>query len=167
MIIVSDTTAINYLVLIGEADLLKDLFEEIIIPQAVNEELRRERTPIPVRNWMDSQPRWLNVMQRTVELPEAAKALGKGEREVIALAVELKADAILLDDKRAKTEARSRNISVITILNILEAGAQRGLVNLSDAVERLRQTNFYMPAEDVIEEVLERNKRMDDLASEE
>lgn len=106
-------------------------------------------------------------MQPSQELPETAKALGNGEREVIALAVELKADAILLDDKLAKTEARSRNISVITILNILEAGAQRGLVVLSDAVERLRQTNFYMPAEDVIEEVLERNRRMEDLASEE
>jgi predicted nucleic acid-binding protein len=142
MIIVSDTTAINYLVLIGEAYLPKVLFEEIIIPQAVNEELRRDKTPIQVRDWIDSQAHWLNVMQASQELPETAKALGKGEREAIALAVELKADAILLDDKRAKIEARSRNISVITILNILEAGAQRGLVDLSDAVERLRQTNF-------------------------
>lgn len=53
MIIVSDTTAINYLVLIGNADLLKHLFEKIIIPQAVNEELRRDKTPIPVKNWIE------------------------------------------------------------------------------------------------------------------
>jgi predicted nucleic acid-binding protein len=165
MIIVSDTTAIHYLVLIGESELLGDLFEEIIIPQAVIEELRRDRTPQPVRDWVDSQPRWLKVMQPSQELQEAAKSLGKGEREAIALALELKADAILLDDKRAKTEARSRNVSVITILNVLEAGAHRGLLDLSDAVERLRQTNFYMPAEDVIEEVLERSKRLKGPAS--
>lgn len=92
------------------------------------------------------------------ELDDAAKSLGSGEREAIALAIELEADAILLDDKRAKSEARLRNIRVITILNILEAAAERGLLHLPDAIERLRHTNFYMPAEELIEQVLERDR---------
>ena len=103
---------------------------------------------------------WLEVEGASLSLTDVAKSLGKGEREAIALAIELKVDALLLDDKRAKNEARRRNIPVITILNILETAAERGWLELPDAVARLRQTNFYLPPEDVIEEVLERNRKI-------
>jgi predicted nucleic acid-binding protein len=159
MIIVADTTPIHYLILIGEAEVLKEMFGRIIIPQAVVDELCRDRTPQPVRDWIESQPSWLDVKQPSLELADVAKSLGKGERAAIALAVELGADALLLDDKRAKNEARRRNIPVITILNILETAAERGWLDLPDAIARLRQTNFYLPAIDVIEEALERDRR--------
>jgi predicted nucleic acid-binding protein len=94
----------------------------------------------------------------SLELDDLVKSLGKGEREAIALAIELKADALLLDDKRAKSEARRRNVPVITTLNILEAAAERGWLDLPDTIVRLRQMNFYLPAEDVIEEILERDR---------
>lgn len=45
MIIIADTTPLNYLVLIGEAAGLEELFGSIILPQAVFDELRRDRTP--------------------------------------------------------------------------------------------------------------------------
>ena len=145
MIIVADSTPIHYLILIGEIEVLKELFGGVIIPQAVFEELRRDRTPLPVRNWIDSDPGWLEVRRASLELNEVAKSLGKGEREAIALAIELNVDALLLDDKRAKNEARRRNIPVITIFNILETAAGRVWLELPDAIERLRQTNFHLP----------------------
>ena len=160
MIIVADTTPIHYLILIGEIEVLKELFGRVIIPQAVFDELHRDRTPPLVRGWMDSAPAWLEVKSASLSLTDVAKSLGKGEREAIALAMELKVDALLLDDKRAKNEARRRNIPVITILNILETAAERGWLELPDAVARLRQTNFYLPPEDVIEEVLERDRQI-------
>jgi predicted nucleic acid-binding protein len=159
MIIIADTTPLNYLVLIGEVEILKALFGNIIIPQAVFDELRRDRTPQPVKDWIDSQPPWLEVKRPSRELDDVAKSLGSGEREAIALAIDLDADTILLDDKRAKSEARLRNIRVITILNILEAAAERDLLDLPDAIERLRRTNFYMPADELVEQVLERDRR--------
>lgn len=158
MIIIADTTPLHYLVLIGEAAVLEELFGSIIIPQAVFDELHRDRTPQQVKDWIDSRPQWLEVKRPTRELADVAKSLGSGEREAIALAIDLEADAILLDDKRAKSEARLRNIRVITILNILEAAAERGLLHLPDAIERLRHTNFYMPAEEFVEQVLERDR---------
>jgi predicted nucleic acid-binding protein len=158
MIIIADTTPLHYLVLIGEVEVLKELFGSIIIPQAVLDELRRDRTPRQVKDWIDSQPQWLDVKRPTRELDDVAKSLGSGEREAIALAIDLEADAILMDDKRAKSEAHRRNIRVITILNILEAAAERDLLDLPEAIERLRRTNFYMPAEEVVEQVLERDR---------
>jgi predicted nucleic acid-binding protein len=158
MIIVADATPIHYLSLIGEVEILKELFGRVIVPQAVFDELHRDRTPQSVKDWIDSQPVWLEVKLPSLELGDVAKSLGKGEREAIALAVELKADALLLDDKRAKSEARRRNIPVITTLNILETAAERGWLDLPDAIVRLRQMNFYLPAEEVIEEILERDR---------
>jgi predicted nucleic acid-binding protein len=50
MIIVSDTSPINYLVLIREIELLPKLFGEVVIPQAVLDELKQEGTPEAVKN---------------------------------------------------------------------------------------------------------------------
>lgn len=158
MIVVADTTPLHYLILIGEVWLLEKLFGHILIPPAVRSELQRARTPQSVKEWIESQPTWLEIKLPTIALPDVAKSLGRGEREALALAVELPADALLLDDKRAKNEARRRNIPVITILNILEAAAAKSLINLPDAVERLRQTNFYLPAPGIVEAMLERDQ---------
>lgn len=167
MIIVADTTPVHYLSLIGEIELLKELFGRIVIPPAVFDEMRRERTPQPVKDWIDSQPLWLEIKQPSLELDELARSLGKGEREAIALAIELEADALLLDDKRATNEARRRNIPVISIFNVLEAAAQRGWLDLPDAIARLRQTNFYLPVEDVIESILERDRQRREVGEQE
>ena len=56
MIIISDTTPINYLVLIGEIDVLEKLFGRVIIPQAVFDEFHNPGTPDPVRDWAGSAP---------------------------------------------------------------------------------------------------------------
>lgn len=56
MIIVSDTSPINYLVLIQEIELLPKLFGEVVIPQAVLDELKQTGTLEAVKNWIDSKP---------------------------------------------------------------------------------------------------------------
>lgn len=159
MIVIADTTPLHYLILIGEAEILGHLFGSILVPQAVVDELSVDRTPKTVKDWLGSKPSWLQVRQPSFELSDVAKSLGRGERAAIALAVELEADALLLDDKRAKNEARRRNIPVITILNILEFAAEKSLLDLPGAITRLRLTNFYLPAEDAIREALERDKQ--------
>lgn len=54
MIIITDTSPINYLVLIREIELLPKLFGKVVIPQAVLDELKQEGTPEAVKNWLDS-----------------------------------------------------------------------------------------------------------------
>jgi predicted nucleic acid-binding protein len=56
MIVVSDTSPLNYLVLIGEVDLLPKLFAKVYIPPSVIEELTRLKTPDVVRTWAQSPP---------------------------------------------------------------------------------------------------------------
>ena len=56
MIVVADTSPTNYLVLIGEIDVLPALYEKIIIPEAVFNELQDAETPELVRTWVDGAP---------------------------------------------------------------------------------------------------------------
>jgi predicted nucleic acid-binding protein len=159
MIVVSDTTPIHYLILTGAAESLKALFGHVIVPQAVFDELHKSGTPQQVTAWIDSRPDWIEIRQPSFDLPDAAKSLGKGEREAIALAVEVRADAMLTDDKKAMNEAKRRNVPVITTLNILESAAAADLLDLPDAIDRLAQTNFFFPSAEAIESLLERNRQ--------
>jgi predicted nucleic acid-binding protein len=101
MIVIADTSPINYLILIDAIDTLKALFGRVIIPQAVFDELQREKTPRKVKAWMTRRPEWLVVRQAS-RLPfSPQRRLGDGKREAITLAIELKADAVLMDDRDA------------------------------------------------------------------
>ena len=52
MLVVTDTTPINYLVLIGHVDILPSLYSHVVIPQAVVGDLQHPRTPESVRAWI-------------------------------------------------------------------------------------------------------------------
>jgi predicted nucleic acid-binding protein len=145
MIIVADTSPLNYLVLIREIELLHKLFGQVIIPSAVWTELRAPGTPEVVQKWADSIPSWLEI--RTASFIDPEIKLGAGEVEAICLAGELQADELLVDDRKARRVAVARGLTVAGTLNILEAGATRDLIDLPNAIRRLQQTNFRAPAE--------------------
>ncbi len=52
MIVIADTSPINYLVQIGEVELLEKLYEQVIIPNAVFEELNSDFAPTEVKEWI-------------------------------------------------------------------------------------------------------------------
>ena len=68
MIVVADTTPINYLILIEEIDVLPKLYGRVIIPRAVNEELMRSRAPLKVQEWMKQPPSWVEILLPTVAI---------------------------------------------------------------------------------------------------
>jgi predicted nucleic acid-binding protein len=140
MIVISDTSPINYLVLIDEIDLLPTLFGEVIIPQAVLSELQRAEAPNEVTAWLATNPAWLEL--RTVSVIDATIALGAGECEAISLAKEINARLVLIDDKKARQAAIERGLNVAGTLNILELASIKNLVELAEVFDKLQQTNF-------------------------
>ena len=79
MIVVADSSPLHYLILIGEADLLRQLYSEVTIPAAVAEELSRRASPPEVSAWMSQLPTWVHVVTVThEEMASVRKALGPG-----------------------------------------------------------------------------------------
>jgi predicted nucleic acid-binding protein len=99
MLVVADTSPINYLVLLQQETLLPTLYERVVIPPAVYEELQRASTPETVRQWVAHPPAWLTVQQPQQPLSvRQFPRLDDGELEAIPLAQELGASFLLMDD---------------------------------------------------------------------
>jgi hypothetical protein len=154
MIVVSDTTPLNYLILIliEATQVLPALFGRVYAPTAVMQELSDPRGPQAVRAWAGSPPGWLVVQEPTRVDETLPKALHKGEVEAISLARELGADWVLIDERKASREAESRGLRVAGTLGILEEAGARNLLDYEKGRDRLvNETNFYV-TDDVLRE---------------
>ena len=143
MIIVSNTSPLNYLILIGQINLLPALFQQITIPQAVYGELSDAAAPAPVQDWMATPPDWLTVQPVRQPADAIVNLLDPGEREAILLAQQLNADLILLDDMKARRTATERGLAITGILGILDQAATLKLIDLPTAVQSLQNTSFW------------------------
>src|SRR5260221_10615398 len=140
MIVISDTSPLNYLILIECIDVLPELYGRVVIPEGVLAELQRDNTPQVVKKWIAMRPDWLDIRQARMQPDERLAMLGVGERQAISLAQELRAAAIIIDEERGRQEAKRRGLSVIGILGVLRDAAERNLIELPLALDRLRQT---------------------------
>lgn len=141
MIVVSDTSPLNYLVLVGHVDVLPALFGGVVIPPAVIAELGHAGSPGPVRAWSATPPSWLSVISPST-VPDARPGVHLGEAQAIALALELKADALLIDDARGRAAAEAVGLVARGTLGVLVLASESGLVDLGAALDRLEGTNF-------------------------
>ncbi len=144
MIVVADTTPINYLILIEEIDVLPKLYGRVVIPRAVGEELMRSRAPLKVQEWIKQPPNWLEILAPTAVSDVKLAKLDAGEREAIALAEELSADQLIVDELLGRREAERRSLPVIGTVGVLREAAEMGLLDLHSAFDRLRQTSFHV-----------------------
>jgi predicted nucleic acid-binding protein len=144
-VVVADTGPLNYLVQIEAIDVLPKLFDTVIVPVAVHDELTHRGAPPAVRAWSASSPAWLEVKPNPTSARDvtAPRPLEEGERAVIALAEDLRADLILMDDRDAVALARSRGFAVTGTLGVLDLSARRGLIDLVEAFTRLKATTFH------------------------
>lgn len=140
MIVVSDTSPLNYLILIGQIELLPAMFGTVIVPPAVIKELQHPDTSEIVRAWMASPPEWVQV--RSPREVDNSPKLGPGEREAIGLAYELRADYLLIDERRGREVATRRGIPVVGIIGVLARSSERKLVVLDEAIAALTRTSF-------------------------
>jgi predicted nucleic acid-binding protein len=153
--IVADTGPVNYLILSEHAALLHELYGALLIPTAVHGELLDARAPLKVRQWANALPVWVEV--RKAADPRRFAEIGPGEREAISLALELRADFVLIDETLGRKIAVKNNVAVKGTLGILEEAANRGLVNLSQAIQKLRVTGIFL-SDDIVEGVLKRHR---------
>ena len=155
--VLSDTSPLNYLVQIGQSSLLPSLFGEVSIAAAVGEELSRPRTPDSVRNWFASKPSWLKVETTAIWNGPKLPLLHDGERETLVLALAIGAELVIMDDRAGVSAGRARGLRVTGTIGVLDIAAERKLIDLSEAVRRLRATNFRV-APGMIEKLLARHR---------
>lgn len=142
MIVVANTSPLCYLPLIDHVDVLSILFGQVLIPQAVHDELNAAEAPARLRAWIAQHPAWIAIQPIIMRSDAILDHLHPGEREAIVLAEQLNADLVVLDDKAARQAALGRGLNVTGLLGILEEAATRGLIDLPIAIDRLQRTTF-------------------------
>lgn len=135
--IVSDTTPLNYLVLIDAVEVLPRLYQRVFVPPAVRDELTQPKTPEPVRLWMAQHPSWLEVVTPTFSLDPSLSHLDKGETQAITLAMEHRAELLMIDDRDGAIAARERGLTVTGTLGVLDRAAALGWLDLPTTFARL------------------------------
>ena len=142
MIVDADTSPINYLILIGAIDVLPALYQKIVVPTAVYNELQSDATPVEVRDCITKMPDWFEVLPVTILLDDALQNLDEGEKQAITLFEEMNADALIIDERQGRAAAIKRGIFVIGTLGVLNSAAVKDLLNLPDAIAKLQKTSF-------------------------
>lgn len=110
LLVVADTSPLRYLLQIGQIELLPKLFEKILLPSEVADELSHPSAPAAARAWIEHAPGWAEVLPSPNVEDPALDSLDRGESVAIALGMRLKADLILIDDRKGAAAALSRGL---------------------------------------------------------
>ncbi len=130
MIIVSDTSPISGLYRIHRLHLLNDLFGKVILPHAVMQELTA------LKKWgydlaEIAQAPWIEVRSVVASpyLNQLKLVLDDGEAEAIALAKELGADLLLIDERKGRRIAQTEGLRMVGVLAVLIEAKNTGLIS--------------------------------------
>lgn len=152
MPVVSNTSPILNLAIIGELSLLRDQFREVLIRGAVLDELRvQENFPGSqvVRNAIKAGWIQIKAVKQGPLVSAIQRDLDKGEAEAIALAIRVNAEWVLLDERDGRNAAKSFKLNVVGVLGILLKAQRKGkLKSLKQAMDKLREkAGFYIRAD--------------------
>ncbi len=139
MIVVSDTSPLTALLTVSEENLLPKLFLEVVIPEAVRNELLRNHPTLPD---------WLRVAS-VQDLKQAAKysqLVDAGEAEAIELARELHADRLLIDERKGRKLAIQEGVAVIGLLGVILLAKRKAFIpSARTLLQRLeREAGMYL-----------------------
>lgn len=131
MIVVSDTSPISNLIQINCLNLLEEVFQTIIIPDYVDEEIRRLGSfGIDLDSYLSAS--WIQI-QSPLNVPlveDLVHQVDQGEAEAIALALELEADYLLIDERLGNQVAQIKGLHTIGLLGVLVQGKSIGVIDL-------------------------------------
>jgi uncharacterized protein len=135
LIVVSDTSPLLNLARIGRIELLRSLYNQVLIPTAVSDELTASYRDLRDTLDIGSIP-WLIVAapkdkDRVRNLQETLDA---GEAEAIALAIERRAGLLLVDERRGRLTAKAAGLKVTGLLGVVAAAKNAGHIELAKPV---------------------------------
>lgn len=142
MIVVSDTSPILSLALIGRLELLRELYGTITIPEAVRSEIvstdQHGAREFSQADWIDVRP-----IDPDIVLKLLLREVARGEAEAIELALQLKAEVLLIDERKARQLAAYLELNVVGLLEVLQEAKQCHLITsvkplLDDLITRAR-----------------------------
>jgi len=125
-VIISDASPLIVLLKTNKLSLLKELFEKILVPEAVHKEItakEHEKTIFNKIEWIET-----STIRNTEMTTLLEKLIDRGEAEAIVLAKELNA-TLLIDDAKARKYAKLLNVDVIGTLGLLKIAKNRGLIS--------------------------------------
>lgn len=140
MIVVSDSSPLIALASVGRLELLHALYGEILIPEAVRDEVSVDIDRPGAREVIAAG--WIQVRRSsdTLERSIALTLVDKGEAEAIGLAIDVNAELLIVDDRRARDLAETLGLRIIGVAGVLLEGKSRGFVAevkpLLDALSR-------------------------------
>ena len=131
IVVVSDTSAISSLLQIGEIEILRQLYGQILIPEAVRAELKRSHAQIPGFIQTES-------VSPSPALQARLKSLDIGEAYAITLAEQIHADLLLIDEKKGRAAAARAGIQYMGLAGALIEAKRKGIISsLADILEYL------------------------------
>jgi len=163
MPVVSNTSPLLNLAIIGQLSLLNEQFGTILIPQAVREELRIENDLLGSRVIQEAiEVGWIQI-EEVKDRPFVKilqRELDKGEAETIALALESGAEWTLLDEREGRRVAKSLGLRITGVLGILLRARREGkLASLEKVLQELHEkAGFHVRAELLAEILKEEDK---------
>ncbi len=158
MTVVSDTSVVLNLCVLGKEQLLSDLFGEVLAPPEVKAEFER-LVGIDPRFKGLSFPIFIAIASAARIPPGLSgnRHLHPGELAAVSLADELHADAVLLDDKAARSAAAELGITVVGLVGILLQAKFAGMLpEVSPLLGRLESEAKFRLGPFVREEILRR-----------
>ena len=169
MLVVSDTSPILNLSLIDRLSLIREQFATVTIPKGVLEELRvGENLPGSKKILEALDVKWLQVeeVQDSAILRILKRELDAGEAEAIALALETRAQWVLLDESEARRIAKALGLKVTGVLGILLLAYRKKRVpSLRSEMERLREKAGFYIADHLFEDLIKQSQSVKDQGS--
>lgn len=151
--VVSNTTPLISLLKLGRLDVLMELYQEILIPIAVFEEIEAGKNKSFYRNLSNID--WVKIIK--IENEDARRYfldLDKGEAEAIILATEIGADLIIMDEKLGRFHAKHADLKVTGTVGVLIKAKREGIINeLKPLLFELRAKDVWI-SEKFIDEIL-------------
>lgn len=157
MIVVSNTSPITNLAVIGRLELLGSQFSGIQIAEAVWDELNAKNTQWPGANEVSQSP-WIkrSASKNRTLVTALQRHLDPGESETLALALDLSADLVLLDEKDGRHAAQQLGLRVMGTVGVLIRAKQSRLIAaVRPELDALRQRAGFYLADDLYRQIVE------------
>ncbi|HNN98085.1 MAG TPA: DUF3368 domain-containing protein [Pseudomonadota bacterium] len=154
MVVISNTSPLTNLAAIGQFDLLRSLYGQLRIAEAVWDELNAEDRAWPgcaevaAANWIERRA----VQNRSLVMA-LRERLDPGEAETIALAVEVPPLLVLMDEKEGRRSAQRFGLKTVGVVGVLIEAKRRGLIGaVGPLLERLRQDAGFFLSDRVMQD---------------